>query len=89
MDSTDTKYPICGDGNKDLLIGRLWCEGAKGYIALYFANYDALKFRIRRQGTHMKLKLWHRATGLPIYYSAYNRTIIELILEGKILKGFD
>ena len=59
FDATEASYPIYGEEGNDLLIGRLWCEGAQGYIALYFAKYNAIKFRIRRHGPYMKIKFWH------------------------------
>ena len=87
FDSTEAKYPIYGDEANDLLIGRLWCEGAQGFIALYFANYDAIKFRIRRHGPYLKVKFWHGATGQQIFKNTFNKSIVDLIIEGRILKA--
>ena len=86
LDSINSSYHLYGDNSNHLLVGRLWLETGKGYNALYFAEFDVLKFAIRRYGPYLKVKLYHGKTGEHIHKPCYNRTVLDSIFEGRLLK---
>ena len=89
VDSESSVYQLYGDTSNYLLIGKVWLENGRGYDGQYFAEWDVLKFGLRKTGPFLKVKMIHGATGQQIYYPCYNNTILELTLEGQLKRETD
>ena len=64
----------------------MWCEAPKGYVVLYFADYNVIKFMLRRHDTDFRIKIFHGPTQQPINKYTYGYSVLELVLEGQIMK---